>query len=51
VTRPTRRRAFAGDRLAKYKLPEALVVVDALPLTAAEKVDRRALGRLVDPDA
>ncbi len=44
-------RAFAGDRLAKYKLPEALVVVDALPLTAAEKVDRRALGRLVDPDA
>lgn len=39
-------RAFATDRLAKHKLPEALVVVDGLPLTAAEKVDRRALARL-----
>lgn len=42
-------RAFAADDLAHHKLPEALVVVDALPLTAAEKVDRRALARLVDP--
>lgn len=37
-------RAFAQDRLAHYKLPEALVAVDALPLTAGEKVDRRALA-------
>ena len=44
-------RAFAGDQLAKHKLPEAVVVVDALPLTAAEKVDRRALHRLANPDA
>ena len=44
-------RAFAADRLAKHKLPEALVVVEALPLTAAEKVDRRALARLAHPDA
>ncbi len=44
-------RTFAAERLAKYKLPEALVVVEALPLTAGEKVDRRALGRLVDPGA
>jgi acyl-CoA synthetase (AMP-forming)/AMP-acid ligase II len=36
-------RAFASDRLAKHKLPEALVLLDALPLTAAEKVDRPAL--------
>jgi len=36
-------RTFARDRLARYKLPEALVTVDALPLTAGEKVDRRAL--------
>jgi acyl-CoA synthetase (AMP-forming)/AMP-acid ligase II len=41
-------RAFAGDRLARYKLPEAVQVVDALPLTAAEKLDRSELRRLVD---
>lgn len=38
-------RAFAADRLAAFKLPEALAVVDALPLTAMEKVDRAALAR------
>jgi len=36
-------RAFASARLAAHKLPEALRVVDALPLTAMEKIDRRAL--------
>jgi len=43
-------RAFASDRLARHKLPEALVLVDALPLTAAQKLDRRALQHLIaDP--
>ncbi len=37
-------RAYAADSLAHHKLPEAIVIVDALPLTAAEKVDRRALA-------
>jgi len=37
-------RAFAEDRLARYKLPEEVVVVDALPLTPMEKLDRRALA-------
>jgi acyl-CoA synthetase (AMP-forming)/AMP-acid ligase II len=37
-------RAYASDSLARHKLPEAIVVVDALPLTAAEKVDRRTLA-------
>ncbi len=41
-------RAFAEDRLARYKLPEAVTVVDALPLTAAEKLDRATLRQLVD---
>jgi acyl-CoA synthetase (AMP-forming)/AMP-acid ligase II len=36
-------RAFGAERLAAYKLPEALHLVDALPLTAGDKVDRRAL--------
>jgi acyl-CoA synthetase (AMP-forming)/AMP-acid ligase II len=40
-------RAFASDRLARYKLPDAVVVLTALPLTAGEKVDRRALERLI----
>jgi acyl-CoA synthetase (AMP-forming)/AMP-acid ligase II len=37
-------RAFASERLARFKLPEALRIVDALPLTPMLKVDRRALA-------
>ncbi|MCA1726832.1 MAG: fatty acid--CoA ligase family protein, partial [Actinobacteria bacterium] len=37
--------AFGADRLAAYKLPHALRVTDALPLTSMHKVDRRALAR------
>jgi acyl-CoA synthetase (AMP-forming)/AMP-acid ligase II len=40
-------REFARDRLARYKLPEAVVVVDTLPLTAGEKIDRRALAAML----
>jgi acyl-CoA synthetase (AMP-forming)/AMP-acid ligase II len=36
-------RAFAAPHIATYKLPDALHVVDTLPLTVGEKVDRRAL--------
>ena len=36
-------RDFAAPHIAAYKLPEAVHVVDALPLTVGEKVDRRAL--------
>jgi acyl-CoA synthetase (AMP-forming)/AMP-acid ligase II len=36
-------RAFGRDRLAAYKLPEDILIVEGLPLTAMEKVDRRAL--------
>jgi acyl-CoA synthetase (AMP-forming)/AMP-acid ligase II len=45
-------RAFARDQVAAYKLPEALVVRGELPLTAGEKIDRRALvAELNDPVA
>jgi len=37
-------RAFAADDLARFELPEDLEIVDALPLTAGHKLDRRALG-------
>jgi acyl-CoA synthetase (AMP-forming)/AMP-acid ligase II len=40
-------RAHAAGELAAYKLPEALHVVDALPLTAGEKIDRRALAEQI----
>jgi acyl-CoA synthetase (AMP-forming)/AMP-acid ligase II len=42
-------RAFGASSLAPFKLPEQLVVVDALPLTPAEKLDRRALARRLQP--
>jgi acyl-CoA synthetase (AMP-forming)/AMP-acid ligase II len=37
-------RSFLADRLATFKHPEALRLVDALPLTPMHKVDRRALA-------
>jgi acyl-CoA synthetase (AMP-forming)/AMP-acid ligase II len=40
-------RAFGAESLATHKLPERVVVVDALPLTPADKIDRRALRELI----
>lgn len=40
-------RAHGRDRLARYKLPDAVVVVERIPLTSVAKVDRRALVGLV----
>ena len=40
-------RDFAADRLTHYKLPDDLIAVSTLPLTAGEKIDRRALERLI----
>ncbi|MET0489768.1 MAG: fatty acid--CoA ligase family protein, partial [Acidimicrobiales bacterium] len=37
-------RAFARRRLSAHKLPEALRLVDALPLTAMQKLDRGSLA-------
>jgi acyl-CoA synthetase (AMP-forming)/AMP-acid ligase II len=37
-------RAHGGERLATYKLPEALRAVEELPLTAMNKVDRARLA-------
>jgi acyl-CoA synthetase (AMP-forming)/AMP-acid ligase II len=37
-------REHGEDSLAPYKLPEALQLAESLPLTAMEKIDRRALA-------
>jgi acyl-coenzyme A synthetase/AMP-(fatty) acid ligase len=40
-------RVHAADRIARHELPEHLVVVEALPRTPMEKLDRAGLRRLV----
>ena len=51
AARPADARGAARPRARSgspaYKLPEDLRVVESLPLTAGEKVDRRALAALV----
>lgn len=37
-------RRFGADKLTSYKLPEAVRIVDEIPLTAMQKVDRRRLA-------
>lgn len=44
-------RDFAVDRVARFKLPEAFRIVDALPLTPMDKLDRRALATREADDA
>ncbi len=42
-------RVLCASRLADYKAPDRLVIVDQLPLTAMAKVDKRALNAKVGP--
>jgi long-chain acyl-CoA synthetase len=42
--------AFARERLARYKYPREVHVVDAIPLTSVGKTDRRAVRALVGVD-
>ena len=44
---PTELRAFLGEKLPAYMVPKDFVAVDAFPLTANGKVDRRALQGFV----
>jgi len=36
-------RTFIGERLAKYKQPRSIIVIDKLPLTAIGKIDKKVL--------
>ena len=42
-------REHLSGRLARYKLPRSIVVVDALPLTAIGKIDKKLLASLELP--
>jgi acyl-CoA synthetase (AMP-forming)/AMP-acid ligase II len=37
-------REWCNDRLATYKAPDAMVILEELPLTAMSKIDKRALA-------
>ena len=39
-------RAYLTERLARYKLPRSIVVVDTLPLTAIGKIDKKLLAAM-----
>nr|WP_231123918.1 hypothetical protein [Nocardioides sambongensis] len=39
--------AFAQDRLARYKYPREVRIVEAIPLTSVGKTDRKAVRALV----
>jgi len=40
---------FARERMAKYKYPREVVVLDAVPLTSVGKINRKAVRDLVRP--
>jgi acyl-CoA synthetase (AMP-forming)/AMP-acid ligase II/acyl carrier protein len=45
---PAELRAFASGRLAAFKVPRRIVMLDALPRNAVGKIDRRALESVAD---
>jgi fatty-acyl-CoA synthase len=44
-----RLRDFLAARLARYKLPHFIVVIEALPMTAIGKIDKKALAAMEPP--
>jgi acyl-CoA synthetase (AMP-forming)/AMP-acid ligase II len=47
---PEELRRFCRDRVADYKVPDQVVLVDALPLTAVGKIDKRTLKERARPE-
>jgi fatty-acyl-CoA synthase len=44
-------RAFLDERLARYKLPRSIVLLDEMPLTAIGKLDKKLLEKMEIVDA
>lgn len=44
-------RTFVKERLADYKAPDALLIVDQLPVTSIGKIDKKPLQPLADAEA
>ena len=40
-------RAWCRERIADYKAPDRVVVLDDLPLTSMQKIDKRALAERI----
>ena len=47
-TAPDALRAWAADYLERFKLPDAIHLVDELPSGSTGKADRRALRKLIE---
>jgi acyl-CoA synthetase (AMP-forming)/AMP-acid ligase II len=41
--------AFARERLADYKVPKKLYIVDQIPRTATGKIQRRSVAEALNP--
>jgi len=41
--------AFARERLADYKVPKKLYIVEEIPRTATGKIQRRAVAATLNP--
>jgi long-chain acyl-CoA synthetase len=41
--------AYLAERLVAYKCPDDIRIVEALPMTGAQKLDRMALRRMARP--
>jgi acyl-CoA synthetase (AMP-forming)/AMP-acid ligase II len=48
---PEELKLFCRDRVANYKLPDQVVLIDELPLTAIGKIDKRELKQRAADDA
>jgi fatty-acyl-CoA synthase len=44
-------RVFLDQRLARYKLPRSIVLLDEMPLTAIGKLDKKLLEKMEIDDA
>ena len=44
-------RSYCAEKLSPYKIPRDVILLEAMPLTARGKVDRRALEELMSKES